>query len=141
MNKKALIIIIAAVVVVGAAAFVFLSGMLGGGGEEEPVDKPVELSYYVPGDYFVTNIVQSELLLKATISLGFDKATVDANVLKERTSEIRDVINRELRTLTEEDVNDPDILDILKERLLISLSGGLGFDNLHDIRYEEFVMQ
>ena len=139
MNKKVLIIIIAAVVVVGAAAFVFLSGMLGGG--EEPVDKPIELSYYVPGEYFVTNVVDSDQILKTTVSLGFDKATVDANVLKERTSEIRDVINRELRTLTEEEVNDPNILDDLKERLLAALTDNLGFDNLHDIRYEEFVTQ
>ena len=141
MSKKLLIIIIAAVVVVGAAAFVFFSGMLTGGGQEA-VDKPVELSYYIPGEYFVANLVgESGKLLRVTISLGFDKTSIDLTALDENQSKIRDIINRELRMLTEEDVQDPDILDILKDQLIAVLSDGMEFDNLHDVRFIDFVAQ
>ncbi len=141
MNKKVLIIIIAVVVVGGAAAFVFLSGMLGGGAEE-PVDKQPELSYYIPGESFVTNLVgEGRQLLKANISLGFDKSTIDATLLDENQSKIRDIINRELRMLTEEDINDPAILDILKDQLIAALSDGMEFDNLYDVRFTDFVAQ
>ncbi len=140
MSKKLLIIIIAAVVVIGAAAFVFFSGMLTGGAEE-PVDKPIELSYYIPGESFVTNLVDSRMLLKANISLGFDKTTIDTAVLDENQSKIRDIINREMRLLTEMDVNDPAILDILKDQLIAALSDGMEFDNLHDVRFTDFVAQ
>ena len=141
MNKKVLIIIIAAVVVVGAAAFVFLSGMLGGGDAEEPVDKVPELSYYIPSaEGFVSNLVDSRMLLKANMSLGFDKSNADANVLKERASEMCDIINRELRTLNEEDLTDPAILDILNERLVAALRDG-GFEDVYDIKFTAFVAQ
>ncbi len=140
MSKKLLIIIIAAVVVVGAAAFVFFSGMLTGGAE--PVDKPVELSYYIPGEEgFVTNVVGSRMLLKTGMSLGFDKTTIDATFLDENLARISDIINRELRMLTEEDINDPEILDILKDQLIAAISDGLEIDNLHDVRFTAFVAQ
>ncbi len=143
MNKKVLIIIIAAVVVVGAAAFVFLSGMLGGGAAQEPVDKPIELSYYIPSEEgFVTNLIgDNRMLLKTNMSLGFDKTSVDAALLDENVSKMSDIINRELRNLTEEDITYPDILDILKDQLIAALSDGMGFDNLHDIRFTAFVAQ
>ncbi len=141
MSKKLLIIIIAAVVVVGAAAFVFFSGMLTGG-MGEPVDKPIELSYYIPGEEgFVTNVVGSRMLLKTGMSLGFDKTSIDVTFLDENLARISDIINRELRMLTEEDINNPEILDILKDRLIAAISDGLEIDNLHDVRFTAFVAQ
>ncbi len=141
MNKKVLIIIIAAVVVIGAAAFVFFSGMLTGGAQE-PVDKPIELTYYIPGEEgFVTNVVDSRMLLKTALSLGFDKTSIDATFLDENLSKLSDIINRELRMLTEEDISDPEILDILKDQLIAAISDGMEIDNLHDVRFTAFVAQ
>lgn len=137
MNKKILIIIIAVVVVIGAAAFVLLSG-----GNEDAVDKQPNIAYYVPGEYFVTNVSGSKMLLKTTIALGFDEKTIpDATTLKNLNSAMRDIINRELRTLTEEDIANPDILDTLKQRLLAALQSGMAFDNLLDIKFNDFVAQ
>lgn len=139
MSKKTLPIIIAAVVVIGVAAFILLSG--GGAQKQDDVDKAPDVAYYIPGEYFVTNVSGSKTLLKTTVSLGFDKKTMDANVLKELNSAMRDIINRELRTLTEEDVNDPLILDTLKQRLMDALIDGMKFDNLVDIKFNDFVAQ
>ena len=132
--KKVLLIIIAVVIIGGGAAYYFLA--VRGNGEE----KQVELTSYVPGDYFVTNVMDSSSLFKVTIALMLDTDKLEEE-LSENEYVIRDTIIARLRKLTEEDLTSEGIQDRLREQLALELNEVLGIDNIVTIYFSDFVMQ
>ncbi len=132
---KKIIVIIAAVLIVGGAAAYYFLGIKGGG--EEPA---VELTSYVPGDYFVTNVKESNKLFKVTIVLMLDTDQLQ-DKLDESQYIIRDTIIARLRLLTEEDIRSNDIQDRLRETLTQELNSVLNIDNVVTIYFSDFVMQ
>ncbi len=132
--KKILIIIIAVVLIGGGAAYYFLAVR---GNQEE---KPVELTSYVPGDYFVTNVADSNNLLKVTIVLMLDTDKLE-DMLAENEYVIRDTIIARLRKLTVEDLTSTDIQDKLRTELSSELNEVLGIDNIVTVYFSDFVMQ
>lgn len=91
--KKLIIIIIAAVVVLGGgAAAVFLFVL--------PGDDTIEYFYYNTGEAFVTNIVDSEFLVKAPITLEMTQDLTED--LTKKNAVVRDCIMRVLLHTPEE---------------------------------------
>lgn len=130
---KRIVIIIIAVVLAGGAAVYFL--VRGRGGEEE-----VELTPFVPGEYFVTNVSGSSSLFKVStvLMLNTDKLTDE---LEDKKYVIRDTIIARLRRLTEEDLAGEDIQDRLRLELTKELNAALGIDNIVTVYFGDFVMQ
>ena len=129
--KKILIIILAVVIVGGGVAYYFLAAR----GE-----KPVELTAYVPGDYFVTNVADSSSLFKVTVVLMLNTDKLEEK-LAENEYVIRDTIIERLRKLTEKDLTSSDIQDRLRTELKDEINLVLGIDNIVTIYFSDFVMQ
>ena len=131
MKKKVIIIIVSAVVVI-AAAVLILSGM---SKEKEPV-----ISYYEPGDYFVTNIKDSTRLLKAAVVLELttDKAE---EYLSENNHIIRDIIVFTLREQTEQALRATGVENELRSEIVAKLAQTMNIDYIQSIYFNEFVIQ
>ncbi|MGE5495299.1 MAG: flagellar basal body-associated protein FliL [Burkholderiales bacterium] len=133
MKKNVIIIVVIALIAVGAAAyFLFLSG------PGEP-----KSGFYMPGDYFVTNIKGSERLVKVTLVLGI--STPDLVKAQEQLTEvnhvIRDIIVFSLREKTEDELRADSIKETLNEELVKKLNEGLGIDYITTIYFNDFVIQ
>ncbi len=134
--KKIIIIIIAVVLVGGGAAYYFL----GVRGNKDKEEKPVELTAFVPGDYFVTNVADSNSLFKVTVVLMLDTDKLET-MLTENEYVIRDTIIAHLRTLTEKDLTSDGIQDRLRTELKDDINKILDIDNIVTIYFTDFVMQ
>lgn len=131
--KKILIIVGVVIVVAGAAVyFLFLA----------PPPQP-ETMYYVPGDYFVTNIADSTRLLKATIVLEI--STTDPTGVNEYLTEnnhiIRDNIVFTLRSKTEDELRSQGIEDQLRTEIVNNLKSKMGLDYITTIYFNDYVIQ
>ena len=107
------------------------------------MNKPAEaavISYYSPGDYFVTNIKDSTRLLKATIvlELSTDK---QEEFLTENNHIIRDIVLFTLRERTEDELRSDGIEQELREDIVSRLGEELGIDCLTTIYFNDFVIQ
>ena len=129
MLKKIIIIVIIVAIVAGAGIWLLTR-------------TPAEFtpSYYVPGDYFVTNIKDSHSLLKTTIVLALARSDRE-ELLAEHNHIIRDVIIFALRDKTEEELRSPDIQDKLREEITAKLSKKLDIDYITTIYFNDFILQ
>ncbi len=135
MNKKVMIIILAIVIV--AAGVLYFTVFRGE--DEAPVRPEDNYFSYVPGDYFITNVKDSNRLLKVTIVLQMDSDKLEEKLKKEEYI-IRDNILFYLRSLREEDILSEDVENNLRENLRPILNEALGFDNIVNIYFNDFVM-
>ncbi len=131
--KKILIIVIVAVILAGAAVYLLFL-----------MPPPAaETVYYVPGDYFVTNIADSTRLLKTTIVL--ELKTAEADKVKEYLTEnnhiIRDIIVFALRSKTEDELRSNEIEKTLRDELVNSLESKMGLDYIETIYFNDYVIQ
>ena len=138
ISKKLLIIIIAAVVVLAGAGigsyFLFFSG------EREPKEKPAIREYYVPGEFFVTNVKDSRYLLKTTIVLEISETDM-AEYLTKNNHIIRDVIVFTLREMTEEELRETGVQNDLRRKLVDRLNEELEVEYITTIYFNDFVLQ
>jgi len=136
MNKK-VIIVIAAVLVVAAAVCVYFF----------VIAKPAEKihSYYEPGDYFVTNVKDSNSLIKTTIVLElyvYEKDLDDTTeYLAENNHIIRDIIVFTLRSKTEEELRSQDIDKTLRQEIVQRISEQMGIDYISTVYFNDYVIQ
>jgi flagellar basal body-associated protein FliL len=132
MKKKVIIIVIALIAVAAAAYFILFAG------PKEP-----QVSYYTPGDYFVTNIKDSTRLVKLTLVLGL--STPDPTKAQEDLTQvnhvIRDIIVFTLRDKTEDELRSDSIKESLNTELVKKLNEGLGVDYITTIYFNDFVIQ
>jgi len=131
--KKVIIIIVAVLVVAGVAVyFLFL----------KPAPEP-ELSYYSPGESFVTNIKDSVRLLKTSVVLEISTTDTEKvqEYLKEHNHVIRDIIVFTLRGKTEEELRSMGIDEGLREELRKNISKKMGIDYLQKVYFNDFVIQ
>ncbi len=131
--KKILIIIVLALVVAGAAVyFLFLT----------PPPK-AETIYYTPGDYFVTNIKDSDALIKVTIVLELSTTDPESatEYLTQNNHIIRDVIVFTLRSKTEEELRSQGIEDQLRTEIVNNLKSKMGLDYITTIYFNDYVIQ
>ena len=130
---KKIIIIIAAVVVLGGGALYFFLFM----GDREKPEVRVE---YSPGEFFTTNVNQSNGLLKSTIVLVVNADGLE-EMLTSENARIRDTIIFILRNLTAEEIKAEGTQEILRNRIISALNERLGIDNFVEVLFNDFVMQ
>lgn len=128
MKKAVIFILLIIVVAAGVVLHVFVFN--------EP--KP-EYDQYSPGEYFVTNVKDSNRLLKTSVVLELDSKKMREE-LSEKNTLIRDTIIFILRELNEEEVRAPDVQDKLRERLKNALNEQLGTEHVIGILFNDFVM-
>lgn len=134
MKKK--IIIIAAIVVVAVVAGIYFLVL-------SPTEKEPEISFYEPGEYFVTNIKDSKRLLQATIvlELATDDPAGTAEYLTENNHILRDAIVFALREKTEEELRSIGIEDELRKRIVAELLEKMDIDYIQTIYFNDYVIQ
>ena len=141
MKKKKIVILlllILLVVAIGAgAAYYFI---LRPAAAAAAAEKPAELYEYAISDSFVTNVKDSNKLLKTTIVLVVDEKDLD-DFLDENQYTIRDTILFILRGLTEDDIKNDDIQDTLRQSIPEALNEALEIDSIVSIYFSDFVMQ
>ena len=130
--KKIIIIIIAVVVVAAGVGsyFLFFNNR-----EPEPVSE-----FYVPGDFFVTNIKDSKYLLKTTIVLELNKEGMEP-YLTEYNHVIRDIIVFTLREKTEEELRSSGIQETLRKEIVDKLNSEMEIDYIVDVYFNDYVLQ
>lgn len=137
MNKKIIIIIVAAVILMGAGAAAYI--LVFSDNEKPPTYTPF------PVGEFVTNINDSYYIFKSSVTLVL---TSDDDKLAETLSAnlpyIREVIIFILSDLTEDEINDPKTVDILKEKISKAINEQVPVekfeDYVHTVWFSDFVM-
>lgn len=136
MKKKGLVIVILLILIAaGAGVYFFVLP------KEEP---PEARSAYVPGEYFITNVKNSNMLVKTTIVLEVNRAADDKSFhefLAENNHKIRDAIVFVLREKTAEELQSPDIKAILTDEIVKRINQVLGIDNVKTIYFNDYVVQ
>lgn len=130
MKKKVIIIIVVLLVIASVASYFLFFNK-----EKAPV-----VSYYVPGDFFVTNVKDSMYLLKTTIVLELN---VDdkKEYLTKRNHIIRDVIVFSLREKNEEELRSTGIQETLRSEIVAKLNEKLGVDYIVSLYFNDYVLQ
>lgn len=139
MNKT-IGIVIAIILLVGVGVAVYALVLAPANNAAPAANDPTAgLTYYSPGAFFVTNIVDSERLLKAEIMLGISGKHEEE--LKAKNVQIRDEIINTLRQKTEDELRASDAQDVLREEIVKNLREKLNMDYLVTLNYSEFVLQ
>jgi flagellar FliL protein len=128
--KKIIIIIVAVLVVAAAVFFLFVFK-----GEPKP-----EYDQYSPGEYFVTNVKDSNRLLKTSIVLELDSEKLQEE-LTEKNTLIRDTIIYILRDMDEQEIMSDQAQDILRNEIRIALNSKLETEHIIGVLFNDFVMQ
>lgn len=140
--KKKIVPIIIVVIVVTAAFFVYFNFFA----NKDEADQGAtgtnyeEIYYYVPGEYFVTNIVDSTALCKTSTSLalsGKDQTTF----LETNVAVIRNEIVKVLRSHNEEDLRTPGAIDQLEQEMTVAIQEELQLTDLVQVFISDFVIQ
>ncbi|MCL1905673.1 MAG: flagellar basal body-associated FliL family protein [Clostridiales bacterium] len=132
--KKIIILVVAVLVLAGGAAYFFLL-------KPKPEPPPVTFS---PGDYFVTNVKDSNRLLKVTLVLmvSGDKAYKKLPLtLEENISKVRDIILFILRDMGEEEIRASGVEETLRIKICEGLNETFETDGIIGLWFRDFVMQ
>jgi flagellar FliL protein len=130
------VIIIIAVVVLGAgvgAYFLFFSN-------KEKKEPEIVLYTYAIEDSFITNVKDSQKLLKTSIILVVNKEKMD-EFLGMNIYSIRDTILIILRNLTDKEIASMDIQERLRDEIPSALNKVLKIDSVVSVYFSDFVMQ
>ncbi len=138
MNKKVIMIVL--VVVVVAVAFWFLNGKLNKTDEEGGQTALTDIYYYTPGDYFVTNIKDSNSLSKISISLAL-KGKDQTDFLTESNAVIRACVVDVMRSHTEDELRAPDITGVIASEVTDSVNKALQMSDIVNTYISDFVIQ
>ena len=96
--------------------------------------------YYVPGEYFVTNIVDSTALCKTSTSLALSGKDQTA-FLETNVAVIRNEIIKVLRSHNEEDLRAPGAIDQLEQEMTAAIQEELQLTDLVQVFISDFVIQ
>ncbi len=135
--KKIIIIIVAAVVLLGGAAAAYFLIFAGDGEEAVEVLPTFD---YSPGEFFVTNVKDSNRLFKCQVVISVNDETL-IEVLTLQNAKVRDTIIFALRNLTEEDIMDINFQDNLRQILIDDLNAAFEVESVVGIWYGDYVMQ
>ena len=139
MNKKVILIILVAAI--AAVAFMLLNGKLNPAeeGSEQKIDM-TDVYYYSPGDYFVTNIKDSNSLSKVSVSLALMN-NKQMDFLAESNPVIRACIVDIMRSHTEEELRDPAITEVIAKEITDSVNKALEMSDIINVYISDFVIQ
>ncbi len=129
MVKKIIIIAVIIAVIAGLAVWYFT----------RPPKEP-EPSSYSPGEYFITNIQESNKLFRTDIILRLSRDD-QLEFLEENNYIIRDIILFTLRDKTEEELRAAGAQQGLRDEIISSLKDKLGIDYITAIYFNEYIIQ
>ena len=130
--KKNVLLIIVGVVVIGLAAgayFMFFN--------EPP--KGLQAYYYTPGEYFVTNVSDSDMLLKVMVVLGSDADHTE--FFESHVLLIRNEILFQLRSMAEDQFKDSQMETNFSDVMTQKLNTALDVDYITRIYISDLVLQ
>jgi flagellar basal body-associated protein FliL len=139
MSKTLIIIVLVAVILVIAAAasyYFFIWRGQDTGDSEPQVEEGV---VFHTGEVFVTNLRNSELLLKTDVFISVPNRNL--SILQDNVQLVRDRIIRVLRSFTEEDILNENLQDMVRDRIKSDLQNTLNIDKILDVYFTEFVLQ
>lgn len=139
MSKTMIIIILIAVILIlAASAALYFFVFANQGNEGEQTQEQAGVVFHT-GEVFVTNLKDSDLLLKTDIFISVpDK---DLRILQDNVQLVRDRIIRVLRSFSEEDIVREDLQDLVSDRLKNDLQNTLRIDKIINVYFTEFVVQ
>lgn len=131
--KKTIVITVLLLAAVAAAGYFFFL---------KPPPEP-EVAFYPPGESFVTNIRDSQRLLKVTVVLEVLSTDTEELLLhlKDNNHIIRDVIVFTLREKTEDELRAMGVEDELREEIKSNLVDQMGMEELQKVYFNDFVIQ
>ena len=134
MKKNVIVIAVVAVLIVaiaaGAAVFILT----------RDTEKEKEVFFYKPGEAFITNLKDSNTLVKVDVTIGYDNKKAAAD-LEKNNSVIRNDIVFILRNKTKSDMQAEDIEQILSDEICAKLNEDLGVDYFVKIYFSDLVLQ
>lgn len=141
MKKKIVPIIIVVIAVVAAFCVYYfvLKPALEEGAETEAATLE-DMYYYIPGEYFVTNINGSDALCKTSVALaltGDDQTTL----LEKNNAVIRNVIIKVLISHAEDDMRGAQVIDMLEGEMTSAVKAALDTEELQNVYISDFVIQ
>ena len=140
--KKKLIIIILAVAIAVAGYFVYTMKFKNQDPESAlTAETSIEdIYYYVPGDYFVTNIKDSKSLSKISVSLALTGKD-QTELLTTNNALIRSCIVDVMRSHTDEELRAVDATAMLSEEMAASLNKALQMEDILNVYISDYVIQ
>ena len=139
MSKTLIIILLVVVILIVAAGAAIYFFMFRGQDAEESQPQIEAGIVFHTGEVFVTNLRNSELLLKTDIFISVPDRNL--RILQDNVQLVRDRIIRVLRSFTEEDILKEDLQDIVGDRIKSDLQNTLNIDKIIDVYFTEFVVQ
>jgi len=139
MSKIVIIIVLVVILFVLAAGAVFYFFVWGGQDTEEKQPQVEVGIVFHTGEVFVTNLKNSDLLLKTNIFISVPNQNL--RLLQENVQLVRDRIIRVLRSFTEEDILNENLQDLVRDRIKNDLQNTLNIDKILDVYFTEFVLQ
>lgn len=135
MSKKSIIIIaVVAVLVIAIAACAAVFVLTSNQGKDE------EVFFYSPGDAFITNLKDSNSLIKVTITLAHNKKGAETE-LDANNAVVRNSIVFVLRSKTKEQMQQDDIEATLSNEIIQKLNSELGVDYFVKVYFSDLVIQ
>lgn len=139
MSKTIIIVVlVAAILIIAAAAAVYFFIWRGQDTEENQPQVEPGIVFHT-GEVFVTNLRNSELLLKTDIFISIPNRNL--KILQDNVQLVRDRIIRVLRSFTEEDILDENLQDVVRDRIKSDIQNTLNIDTILDVYFTEFVLQ
>jgi len=137
MNKTIIIILAVVVIVLIAAAALYF--VVGGNSQEAEAEQIERGVIFHTGEVFVTNLKNSELLLKSDVYISVPDRNL--RIFQDNLQLVRDRIIRVLRQFTEEDIVKDDFQDLVRDKIKNDLQNTLNIDKIIDVYFAEFVLQ
>jgi len=139
MSKTLIIILVVVVIlIVAAGAAIYFFMFRGQNTEASQPQEEVGIVFHT-GEVFVTNLRNSELLLKTDIFISVPDRNL--RILQDNVQLVRDRIIRVLRSFSEEDILQEELQDIVGDRIKSDLQNTLNIDKILDVYFTEFVLQ
>lgn len=134
MKKLVALLSVILIIVIIAGGFIIYYLMNG----QQP--KNVPTVSYDPGDEFITNLKDSNGLVKADIIIEIKKSK-KIKFMTENNYKVRDSIISVLRTQTRDSMDKPDATEKLKTLITQKLKEDLGVEEIVDVYFIEFIVQ
>ncbi len=143
MNKKkiGIIVVALAVAAVFVVYFFVLKPQMDAGKEEAAaVETMPEYYYFVPGDYFVTNVKDSLSLIKLNTALALTGKD-QTEFLTTNMAMIRNQIIKVVMGHTEEELRNPEAIGMLESEMTTAVKEALKMEDLQAVIISDYVIQ
>lgn len=132
MQKKIIIIL-------GAVIVLLVSGIIAFFAVANQSQK-VTIYTYDPGEFFITNVMDSKSLIKADILLEISNKETN-EFLTQNQFKVRDIVIKVLRAKTQSEIMEADIQTEIEKDVIKELSETYQLEGIDHVYFNEFVVQ